>query len=34
MIFSNGFGLRFDILYAFSMVCATQPCAEVPKSGI
>ncbi|CAE7266570.1 unnamed protein product [Symbiodinium natans] len=21
MIFSNGFGLRFDILYAFSMVC-------------
>ena len=33
MIFSNGFGLRFDILYAFSMVCATQPCA-VSKSGI
>ena len=25
MILSNGFGLRFDLLYALSMVCATRP---------
>lgn len=25
MIFSNGFGVRFDLLYALSMVCAPQP---------
>ena len=26
MIFSHGFGLRFDLLYALSMVCAAWQC--------